>query len=96
MANARRAVLQIAIIKSQTGIEKDFFNAATLRDFNLPRKKIFQHLDWIAAQIKIVNFAHIFSGDKTNDNGSIVRSGDKALALELERRGYDWVTGEAA
>jgi Fe-S cluster assembly ATP-binding protein len=28
--------------------------------------------------------------------GSIVRSGDKALALELERRGYDWVTGEAA
>jgi Fe-S cluster assembly ATP-binding protein len=28
--------------------------------------------------------------------GRIARSGDKALALELERRGYDWVTGEAA
>ena len=28
--------------------------------------------------------------------GRIVRSGDKSLALELERRGYDWVTGEAA
>jgi Fe-S cluster assembly ATP-binding protein len=28
--------------------------------------------------------------------GRIVRSGDKALALELERRGYDWVAGEAA
>jgi Fe-S cluster assembly ATP-binding protein len=28
--------------------------------------------------------------------GQIARSGDKQLALELERRGYDWVTGEAA
>ena len=28
--------------------------------------------------------------------GRIARSGDRALALELERRGYDWVAGEAA
>jgi Fe-S cluster assembly ATP-binding protein len=28
--------------------------------------------------------------------GRIVRSGDKSLAHELERRGYDWVAGEAA
>ncbi len=28
--------------------------------------------------------------------GRIVRSGDKTLALELERRGYDWLIGEAA
>ncbi len=28
--------------------------------------------------------------------GRIVRSGDKSLALELERRGYDWVSGLAA
>jgi Fe-S cluster assembly ATP-binding protein len=28
--------------------------------------------------------------------GKIARSGDKSLALELEKRGYDWVTGEAA
>lgn len=28
--------------------------------------------------------------------GRIVRSGDRSLALELERRGYDWVTGQAA
>ncbi len=28
--------------------------------------------------------------------GRIARSGDRALALELERRGYDWVSGEAA
>ncbi len=28
--------------------------------------------------------------------GRIVRSGDRTLALELERRGYDWLIGEAA
>ncbi len=28
--------------------------------------------------------------------GRIARSGDKGLALELERRGYEWVAGEAA
>jgi len=27
-------------------------------------------------------------------NGRIVRSGDKSLALELERRGYDWIKAE--
>jgi Fe-S cluster assembly ATP-binding protein len=29
-------------------------------------------------------------------HGRIARSGDRSLALELERRGYDWLTGEAA
>ena len=28
--------------------------------------------------------------------GRIVHSGDRTLALELEQRGYDWLTGEAA
>jgi len=28
--------------------------------------------------------------------GRIARSGDRNLALELEKRGYDWVSGEAA
>ncbi len=28
--------------------------------------------------------------------GRIVKSGDRTLALELERRGYDWLTAEAA
>jgi Fe-S cluster assembly ATP-binding protein len=33
---------------------------------------------------------HVLAG------GRIVKSGDRSLALELERRGYDWVTGAAA
>jgi Fe-S cluster assembly ATP-binding protein len=33
---------------------------------------------------------HVLAG------GQIVRSGDKSLALELEEKGYGWITGEAA
>ena len=29
-------------------------------------------------------------------DGRIAKSGDRTLALELEKRGYDWVTGKAA
>jgi Fe-S cluster assembly ATP-binding protein len=35
------------------------------------------------------DFVHVLS------DGKIIRSGDKSLALELERRGYDWVLQEA-
>jgi Fe-S cluster assembly ATP-binding protein len=30
------------------------------------------------------------------DGGRIVRTGDKSLALELERRGYDWLAAATA
>jgi len=36
------------------------------------------------------DFVHVLSG------GRIIKSGDKSLALELEKRGYDWVKQEAA
>jgi Fe-S cluster assembly ATP-binding protein len=43
---------------------------------------------------RLLNFivpdqVHVLSG------GKILKSGDKSLALELEERGYDWVTAEA-
>jgi len=38
----------------------------------------------------VPDFVHVLA------RGRIARSGDRTLALELERRGYDWVAGEAA
>jgi Fe-S cluster assembly ATP-binding protein len=35
----------------------------------------------------VPDYVHVLSG------GRIVKSGDKSLALELERRGYDWIMG---
>lgn len=36
------------------------------------------------------DYVHVLAG------GRILKTGDKSLALELERRGYDWVVQEAA
>jgi Fe-S cluster assembly ATP-binding protein len=36
------------------------------------------------------DFVHVLAG------GRLVRSGDRTLALELEEKGYGWLTGEAA
>ncbi|MGH8320532.1 MAG: Fe-S cluster assembly ATPase SufC [Gammaproteobacteria bacterium] len=36
------------------------------------------------------DFVHVLA------NGRIIKSGDRNLALELEKRGYDWVLAEAA
>jgi Fe-S cluster assembly ATP-binding protein len=38
----------------------------------------------------VPDFVHVLA------RGRIARSGDRTLALELERRGYDWIAGEAA
>jgi Fe-S cluster assembly ATP-binding protein len=38
----------------------------------------------------VPDFVHVLSG------GRILKSGDRSLALELEKRGYDWVQGAAA
>jgi Fe-S cluster assembly ATP-binding protein len=37
----------------------------------------------------VPDFVHVLA------NGKILKSGDRHLALELERRGYDWVLEEA-
>jgi Fe-S cluster assembly ATP-binding protein len=36
------------------------------------------------------DFVHVLA------NGRIIRSGDKRLALELEKRGYNWITESEA
>ena len=38
----------------------------------------------------VPDFVHVLAG------GRIVQSGGKELALELEDKGYEWITGEAA
>ena len=38
----------------------------------------------------VPDFVHVLA------RGRIAKSGDRTLALELERRGYDWVAGQAA
>jgi Fe-S cluster assembly ATP-binding protein len=41
-------------------------------------------------ELVVPDFVHVLAG------GRIVKSGDQALARELDARGYDWITKEAA
>ena len=73
MPDAHRAVLQIAVIETQAGIEDDFFHAVALRDINLPRRNNRASSDRIGAQVKVAHLADVPAPHETNDDGGIVR-----------------------
>jgi Fe-S cluster assembly ATP-binding protein len=97
----RNEILQMAILEpalalldeTDSGLDIDALQivAAGVNSLRSPERAIvmithYQRLlDYIAP-----DFVHVLS------DGKIVKSGDKSLALELERRGYDWVKQEAA
>ena len=69
---AHRAVLQIAVIKAEAGIENDFFHVVALCDFNLPGKIFTHHLNRVGAEIEIVHFADVFALHVTKNHRRVV------------------------
>ena len=61
MPHAHRAVLEVAVIKAEAGIENDFPHAVALRNFNLPRKITAHHFDRIGTKIEIADFADVLA-----------------------------------
>jgi Fe-S cluster assembly ATP-binding protein len=96
----RNEILQMAVLEpklalldeTDSGLDIDALRvvAAGVNSLRAPDRAIvlvthYQRLlDYIEPDI-----VHVLSG------GRILRSGDKSLALELEKRGYDWVRQEA-
>ncbi len=80
MPHPHRAVLQIAVIKAEAGVEDDFPHAVTLRDFNLPAEVSAHHFNGIGAEIEIAHFADVFALHVTNDDRRVVRG---HLAIQL-------------
>jgi Fe-S cluster assembly ATP-binding protein len=97
----RNEILQMAVLEpalaildeTDSGLDIDALQvvAAGVNSLRSPTRAIvmithYQRLlDYIAP-----DQVHVLS------DGKIIKSGDKSLALELERRGYDWVKQEAA
>ena len=73
MPHSDRAVLQVAIIKSQPRIDEYFFDAIASGKLDLFRKIILHHRDRVRAKIKIPDLAHIFPLHITNDHRRTVR-----------------------
>jgi len=97
----RNEVLQMAILEpdlaildeTDSGLDIDALKvvAAGVNSLRAPQRAcvLVTHYQRLLEYV-VPDFVHVLV------RGRIVRSGDKSLALELERRGYDWVAGEAA
>src|SRR5436190_8535044 len=75
MANANSTVLEIAVVEAETGIEEDFFDTNANSDFDLAGKVIAHLADWVGFEIKVTNFADVFSLDVAKDYSRIVGGG---------------------
>ncbi|HET6629765.1 MAG TPA: Fe-S cluster assembly ATPase SufC [Woeseiaceae bacterium] len=92
----RNEILQMAVLEPQlaildetdSGLDIDALKAVAqgVNALRTPDRAIVlvTHYQRLLGYIE-PDFVHVLSG------GSIVRSGDKSLALELEEKGYDWL-----
>jgi len=97
----RNEILQMAVLEpalalldeTDSGLDIDALQivAAGVNSLRTPERAIVMitHYQRLLDYIQ-PDFVHVLSG------GKILKSGDKSLALELEKRGYDWVQQEAA
>jgi Fe-S cluster assembly ATP-binding protein len=97
----RNEVLQMLVLEPQlaildetdSGLDVDALKvvAAGVNSLRAPERAclLVTHYQRLLDYV-VPDFVHVLL------RGRIVKSGDRTLALELERRGYDWVSAEAA
>ncbi len=97
----RNEILQLAMLEpklaildeTDSGLDIDAVKdvAAVVNGFRSPERAfvVVTHYERILNYLT-PDFVHVLAG------GKIVRSGDMKLALELEEKGYDWITEPAA
>ena len=97
----RNEVLQMLVLEPQlaildetdSGLDIDALKvvAAGVNSLRSPERScvLVTHYQRLLEYV-VPDFVHVLL------RGRIVRSGDRTLALELERRGYDWLASEAA
>src|SRR6185369_11501605 len=73
MTDSHGAVLQIAIIKSQTWVQKNLLHAAVSRDVDLPGKRIAHRSNRIISEMKLAHFPDVGALHITKNNGGVMR-----------------------
>ena len=72
MAHADGAVLEIAVIKAEAGIDEDFFDAVAGGSFDLAGEVVLHHGGGVRGEIEVADLANIFALHVTDDDGGIV------------------------
>jgi len=97
----RSEVLQMAVLKPKISILDEPDSGLDIDAVQSVAKAISEVSDKDSTTIVITHYARILNFlDKLDyvhvfANGKVIKSGDAALAQELEKRGYDWVLEES-
>jgi len=95
----RSEVLQMAVLKPKVSILDEPDSGLDIDAVQAVAKAISEVSDKDSTTIVITHYARILNFlDKLDyvhvfANGKILKSGNADLAQELEKRGYDWITG---
>lgn len=76
MADANGAVLQVAVVEAEAGIEEDFFDAGARGDIDLAGEIIVHHADRVGAKVEVSDFANVSALDVAKDYCAFVCSGN--------------------
>ena len=72
VAHARLAVLQVAVVEAEAGIDPDARDAGARRGFDLPGEIIVEQVDGIAGEIEVGDLAHVGALDEAEDDAGVV------------------------
>src|SRR4051812_27868897 len=87
VAHTNRAVLQVAIIKAESGVEEDALDTIASRDLDLAGEIVPDLFDGVRAEIKIGNLAHVAALNVTNNDRGIVRCDQAIQFLRVRSAG---------
>lgn len=97
--DAHGAVLEVAVVKAQAGVDEDFFDAEVAGHFDLAFEVGTHGGNGIVAQFEVADFANVFSLHVTDDDGGIVFGDeginffDVGVAGEIEDSGAGFEAG---
>lgn len=95
----RNEILQMAVLEPRLAVLDETDSGLDIDALRVVAKGIRELTDENNAVILVTHYQRILNYVEPDfvhvmSDGKIIKSGDKSLALELEERGYDWVSQE--
>lgn len=97
----RNEILQMALLEPDLGILDETDSGLDIDALRIVAEGVNALRSPERAMIVVTHYQRLLDYIKPDHvhvlaDGKIIRSGDRSLALELEERGYGWITGEEA
>src|SRR6185369_571422 len=87
MPHPNGAVLQVAVIKAEAGVDEDLLHAMPRGEFDLALEEIDHRPDGIGAEIEIADLADVVALNITKDDGGVVGGDQGEVFVEVSGAG---------